>query len=102
MPFAMTWYSFIFPNTALVTATFAVGKAFGSRVIQTAGCVMACILVVAWMFVFGMMIRAIRMKHILWPQKGEDRDEGGFRVVDIRRRAQSDSHLSTESMRPSV
>jgi len=98
----MIWYSLIFLNAALAAATFAVGKAFGSRAIQTAGCVMACILVAAWAFVFGMIIRAIKLKHIMWPQKGEDRDEGGFRVVDIRRRSRSDSLMSTETMRPPV
>ena len=54
----MTWFSFVFPNTALVTATFAVGDAFGSVVIQIIGFVMTCILVVVWIFAFGMMIRA--------------------------------------------
>ena len=102
MPFAMTWYSFIFPNTALVTATFAVGKAFGSSTIQKVGCVLACILVAAWVFVFGMMIRAIKLKHILWPQKGEDRDEGGFRVADMKWRAHSDSLLPTKTTRQPV
>lgn len=74
----MTWYSFIFPNTALVTATLAMGKAFTTIALQIIGTVMAGILVGAWMFVFVMMIRAICLKQILWPQKGEDRDEGGF------------------------
>ncbi|MCJ1419253.1 hypothetical protein MMC32_005607 [Xylographa parallela] len=82
--FAMTWYSFIFPNTALVTATFAVGIAFESNTIQIIGCVMTCILIAAWFFVFGMMIRAIIHKQILWPQKGEDKDEGGFRAADLK------------------
>jgi len=78
MTFSMTWYSFVFPNTALVTATFAVGKAFGSVVIQIIGCVMTVVLISVWVFVFVMMIRAIFLKQILWPQKGEDRDEGGW------------------------
>ena len=85
----MSWFSFVFPNTALVTATFAVGNAFGSIIIKIIGCVMTCILIIVWMFVFGMMIRAIKLKQILWPQKGEDRDEGGFRVPDTRRRTRS-------------
>lgn len=75
----MTWYSYVFPNTALITATFAIGKAFDSRIIQIIGCVMTPALILAWLFVFGMMIRAIILKHILWPQKGEDKDEAGFK-----------------------
>lgn len=79
MTFDMSWYSFIFPNTALVTATFAVGKAFESRAIQIVGCVLTPMLVLAWGFVFGMMIRAVILEQILWRQKGEDKDEIGFK-----------------------
>ena len=79
----MTWFSFVFPQTALVTATFAIGKAFESHPIQVIGCVMACMLILLWFFVIGKMIRAIIIHQIMWPQKGEDRDEGGF--IDIKR-----------------
>lgn len=85
MDFAMTWYSFVFPNTALTTATFAVSFALhgdlttsphfsrGARPFQILGCIMMVALVITWFFVFGMMIRAVILKHILWPQKQEDR-----------------------------
>lgn len=79
MTFEMGWYSFIFPNTALITATFAVGNAFKSRAIQMIGCVLTPIVVVVWVFVFGMMVRAIIQEQILWPQKGDDKDEIGFK-----------------------
>ncbi len=82
MSFAMNWFSFIFPNTALITATFAVAKAFNSPAINIIGCVMTCLLILTWLFVVFMMFRAIHLKQILWPQKGEDRDEGGFRSED--------------------
>jgi len=84
MTFGMTWFSFVFPNTALITATFAVGKAFDSKAIQIVGCVMTPILIFVWFLVFGMMIRAIILKQILWPQKGEDKDEGGFKGPEKR------------------
>lgn len=42
---------------------------------------MACILIVGWVTVFTMMIRAVLHKDILWPQKQEDRDEGGWRTL---------------------
>ncbi|KAJ5598901.1 voltage-dependent anion channel-domain-containing protein [Penicillium lagena] len=79
LSFSMNWFSFVFPNTALVTATFAVGKAFSCKAINIVGCVMVFPLVLMYLFVCGMMIRAIALRHILWPQKGEDRDEGGFK-----------------------
>ncbi|KAL9108117.1 MAG: hypothetical protein Q9227_007093 [Pyrenula ochraceoflavens] len=34
--------------------------------------------------VFAMMIRAIIIHQILWPQQGEDKNEGGFRVETWR------------------
>jgi tellurite resistance protein TehA-like permease len=85
MVFEMSWYSFIFPNTALITATFAVGNAFKSRTIQIIGCVLTPILLVVWIFVFGMMIRAIILEQILWPQKGDDKDEIGFKGPESMR-----------------
>ncbi|KAI9767095.1 MAG: hypothetical protein M1840_005884 [Geoglossum simile] len=78
MQFAMTWYSFIFPNTALAAATLAVGKVFSSHALNIAGTAMGIALVPLWAFVFCMMIRAVIKKQILWPQKGEDKDEGGW------------------------
>jgi Voltage-dependent anion channel len=74
MLFAMNWFSFIFPNTALTTATFAIANAFNSPAIAIVGCVMTCLL---------MMFRAVYLRQILWPQKGEDKDEGGFKAKDI-------------------
>lgn len=76
----MAWFSFVFPNTALVTATFAIGGAFSSRIINIIGCVLTVLLFITYFFVVFMMIRAIKLRHILWPQKGEDRDEGGFKT----------------------
>lgn len=78
MHFAMTWYSFIFPNTALVTATFAIARAFDNQAIRIIGCVMTCALICMYFFVFSMMIRAVVIHHILWPEMGEDRSEGGW------------------------
>ena len=86
MEFQMTWYSYVFPNTALVTATFAIGRIFNCQAIQIIGCVMTPILICVWFFVVGMMIRAIILKQILWPQKGEDKDEGGFQGPKYNRR----------------
>ena len=79
MPFAMTWFSFIFPQTALTTATFAIAEAFDVDAIRVIGCVMTGLLIVVWVFVVAAMIRAVVKKEILWPEKGEDKSEGGFK-----------------------
>ena len=85
LQFGMTWFSFVFPNTALITATFAIGNAFGSPAINYVGCAATCALIAVWFVVFIAMVHAIATKRILWPQKGEDRDEGGFKGPPNRR-----------------
>jgi hypothetical protein len=97
MDFAMTWYSFIFPNTALTTATFAVSKALhgdladvkgATRPFQILGCCMAVGLIAMWFFVFSMMVRAVLLRQILWPQMQEDRDEGGWGKDQVVRKGE--------------
>lgn len=67
----------------LQSATFAVARALdGCKPIRILGCVFTCLLVAGWFFVFGMMVRAVILKDILWPQKQEDRDEGGWKTED--------------------
>lgn len=85
--FSMSWFSFVFPNTALITATFAIGKAFSCEPISIVGCAMVIPLVLMYLFVFFMMIRAIILRQILWPQKDEDKDEGGFEMNRAKRDA---------------
>ncbi|KAH7346123.1 voltage-dependent anion channel [Pyrenochaeta sp. MPI-SDFR-AT-0127] len=80
LDFAMTWYSFVFPNTALTTATFAIARALnGNTPIQYVGCAMTIALVMMWLFVIIMNIRAVIIHQILWPEKQEDRTEGGWK-----------------------
>lgn len=78
MPFAMTWFSFIFPQTALTTATFRVAEAFDITALRVIGCVMTVLLIMVWFLVVFRMMHAIVTKQILWPEKGEDKSEGGF------------------------
>jgi hypothetical protein len=40
---------------------------------------MTCVLVLIWLTVFVCMIRAVLVRDILWPQKQEDREEGGWK-----------------------
>lgn len=69
--FDMTWYSFVFPNTAMVTATHAIAKAFDSKALRVLGTVASGLLVLVWVYVFGMMIRAFWKRRLLWPDPPE-------------------------------
>jgi tellurite resistance protein TehA-like permease len=106
MPFAMTWFSFIFPQTALTTATFAIAEAFDVGAIRIIGCVMTVILILVWFLVVGCMIRAIITKQVLWPEKGEDKSEGGFKARpddssgSSTMRSKKDAHSTSDGTAP--
>ncbi|KAK6070963.1 c4-dicarboxylate transporter malic acid transporter [Seiridium cupressi] len=68
MPFQITWWSFVFPNTALVTATIAMGNALNNNGLKIFGCVMAALLIVVWFLVLVRMIKALWNREVLWPK----------------------------------
>lgn len=67
MPFQMTWWSFVFPNTALVTATMALASALDSSGLRILGCTMAVCLIIVWVLVFATMIKCLVKRQLLWP-----------------------------------
>ena len=83
-------------QSALTTATFAVAQALDNRAIGILGCVMTCLLILVWMAVFIMMIRAVVEKDILWPQKQEDRAEGGWQKHPEEKQACDPRRCSTD------
>ena len=93
IPFQMTWWSFVFPNTALVslkydlfsphrprrfrwllmmisqvTATEIMSEIFDSRGLQIAGAVMTAALIIVWIAIFITMLRCLKQKKLLWPK----------------------------------
>ncbi|RYO81793.1 hypothetical protein DL766_004654 [Monosporascus sp. MC13-8B] len=73
MPFQMTWWSFVFPNTALVTATLAMATALDSAGLRVFGCVMAACLTIVWLLVFVTMLRCLWKRQLLWPKELDSR-----------------------------
>ncbi|KAK3989775.1 malic acid transport protein [Cladorrhinum sp. PSN332] len=69
--FQMTWFSFVFPNTALVTATEGLGVAFDSDGLKVFGCVLAGCIVLVWVLVFTRMLRCLWARELLWPTPKE-------------------------------
>ncbi|KAK4101538.1 hypothetical protein N658DRAFT_425452 [Parathielavia hyrcaniae] len=62
--FQMTWFSFVFPNTALVIATEQLGTAFNSTGLIIFGCVLTAFLVLVWALVFTKMIRCLWRREL--------------------------------------
>ena len=91
LTFAMTWYAFVFPNTSLITSTFNVAIALGDVfALKVIGCIMTGLLIVVWSAVVGMNLRAIALKQILWPLKGEDSDDHFLREDETKRTTRED------------
>jgi hypothetical protein len=53
----------------MITATQAIGRSVDSNGIKIFGTVMSVLLIILWIFVFGMMIRASVLKRLLWPDE---------------------------------
>ncbi|KAL6400587.1 malic acid transport protein [Ilyonectria robusta] len=68
MPFQMTWWSFVFPNTALVTATGVMGDIFESNGLHIFACVMTVGIICVWIGVFVRMLWSLKTKKLLWPK----------------------------------
>lgn len=65
--FDISFFAFVFPNTALVSSTHAVGKAFGWQVVEILGCVFAVLLICTWVIVFSAMCWKVWRGRLLCP-----------------------------------
>ncbi|KAL6913410.1 hypothetical protein FSHL1_011086 [Fusarium sambucinum] len=68
MPFQMTWWSFVFPNTALVTATSVMGKIFDNNGLHIFASVMTVAIIIVWIIIFARMCWSLKTKKLLWPR----------------------------------
>jgi C4-dicarboxylate transporter/malic acid transport protein len=75
MSFHLVWWSFVFPNVGFTICTISIGKALMSEGVLWLGSVMTILLVVVWLFVSVMYVRAVWRGEILWPGKDEDHDQ---------------------------
>ncbi|KAI7766001.1 hypothetical protein LZL87_001114 [Fusarium oxysporum] len=71
LPFQMTWWSFVFPNTALVTATSVMGKIFDSDGLHIFASVMTAAIIIVWALIFIRMCWSLKSRKLLWPKDGK-------------------------------
>ncbi|KLP11643.1 putative C4-dicarboxylate transport protein mae1 [Fusarium fujikuroi] len=71
LPFQMTWWSFVFPNTALVTATSVMGKIFDSNGLHIFASVMTAAIIIVWALIFIRMCWSLKSRKLLWPKDGK-------------------------------
>lgn len=72
MPFQMNWWSFVFPNTAMVSSTFALAKALDNEALRIVGCVKTGILILVWLGVFIRMLKGLWDRDIMFPKELEN------------------------------
>jgi C4-dicarboxylate transporter/malic acid transport protein len=70
--FHLNWWAFIFPNVGFTIATIKIGSMFSSTGVGWVGSVMTICLVVTYLFVFVMCVRAVVTRQILSQGKDED------------------------------
>lgn len=69
--FDVTFFAYVFPNSALVSATHMVGQAFENDVVEILGTVLGVSLIVVWIVVFGKMVWGVWRRRLLWPAEKE-------------------------------
>ena len=77
MSFHLVWWASVFPNIALALVTGRVGERLESEGIMGVASAMAVLLVVAWLFVAVLNVRAVLVRQIMMPGKDEDRGTCG-------------------------
>lgn len=75
MHFTLNWWAFIFPNVGLTIALIQIANALDSNGIKGVCSAMTIILVVMWIFVAFMNVRALWRGEVLWPGMDEDMED---------------------------
>ena len=74
MRFSLQWWGFVFPNVGMILAAIQIGIVLNSPGIKWVTCVAVAILVIMWMWVSGLHIKAVWQRQIAW--EGQDENEG--------------------------
>jgi tellurite resistance protein TehA-like permease len=84
MSFHLVWWASVFPNIALALVTGRIGQRLESEGIMGIASAMAILLVMAWLFVAVLNVRAVVVRQIMMPGKDEDKGTcecGAFLIV---------------------
>ena len=65
--FHLGWWAIVFPNSGFTIATIQIGNALNNEGIRYVGNGMTIGIVIAWVFVLYMNIRAVVVRDIMWP-----------------------------------
>lgn len=72
MQFALNWWAFVFPNVGFTISTITIGKELQSQGIMWVGSIATIFIVILYLFIAVMHVRAVLTRQILY--KGRDED----------------------------
>jgi len=75
MHFTLNWWAFVFPNVGLTIALIQIANVLGSNGIKGVCSALTIILVILWIFVALMNVRAVWRGDILWQGMDEDMED---------------------------
>ncbi|KAI0382454.1 C4-dicarboxylate transporter/malic acid transport protein-like protein [Hypomontagnella monticulosa] len=75
MHFTLSWWAFVFPNAGLTLGVIKIANAIDSEKMKGVVSGMTLLLVIVWVGVAIMNVRAVWMRQILWPGRDEDLEE---------------------------
>ena len=72
LKFRLNWWALVFPNVGFTIAVISIGSEFRSEGVLWAGSLMTVFLVMLYLFVLVMHVRAVMKREILWEGQDED------------------------------
>lgn len=74
MEFSLTWWAFIFPNGGFTLATIQLGEALDSHPMKVLASIMTALLVLAWVVIACLCVKAFLQKQVMWPGRDDDKE----------------------------
>jgi tellurite resistance protein TehA-like permease len=75
MRFSLNYWAFVFPNAGLTIALIQIANVLASPAIKAVTSAMTVILVVVWLVVAFLHIKAVLRGEVLWPGLDEDLED---------------------------
>lgn len=80
--FTLNYWAFIFPNAGLTIALIQIANALESPGMKGVCSGAAIVLVILWLWVAALNVKALAQKNVLWPGKDEDMEDSRGHAQD--------------------
>lgn len=73
--FTLNFWAFIFPNVGLTIATIQIGTVLNSTGIKAVSSAMTILLVIGWLIIVPLTVKAVWTGQVMWPGMDEDEED---------------------------